>query len=104
MHGADVVVVLEGLERLAALPNVVCKLSGQGTFGRRVDEPLIRLVASTAITLFGARRCMFGSNFPIESLWTDYATLVHVWHDALDVAVRDDVLAATARRVYGLPA
>ena len=93
-----------GLELLARSPNVVVKLSGQGTFVRRVDEPLIRLVASTAIKLFGARRCLFGSNFPIESLWTDYATLVRTWRDALDADVRDDVLAATARRVYRLPA
>ena len=93
-----------GLELLARSPNIVVKLSGQGTFIRRVDEALIRLVASTAIRLFGARRCLFGSNFPIESLWTDYATLVHTWFDALDADVRDDVLAATARRVYRLPA
>ena len=93
-----------GLELLARSPNVVVKLSGQGTFVRRVDEPLIRLVASTAIKLFGARRCLFGSNFPIESLWTDYETLVDTWRAALDADVREDVFAATARRVYRLPA
>lgn len=92
-----------GLELLARSPNVVVKLSGQGTFLRRVDEPLIRLVSSTAIEFFGARRCLFGSNFPIESLWTDYGTLVGAWRDALDADARDDVLAGTARRVYRLP-
>jgi predicted TIM-barrel fold metal-dependent hydrolase len=94
-----------GLEQLAALPNVVVKLSGQGTFVHRVDEPLIRLVAGTALELFGAQRCMFGSNFPIEHLWTDYDALLDAWRRCLadlDAGSRRDVLAGTARRVYGL--
>jgi predicted TIM-barrel fold metal-dependent hydrolase len=94
-----------GLERLAALPNVVVKLSGQGTFVQRVDEPLIGLVAETVLELFGPRRCMFGSNFPIESLWTDYAALLGAWRRclaALDAASRRDVLSGTARRVYAI--
>ena len=94
----------EGLELLARCPNIVVKLSGQGTFVHRVDAALIGLVASTATRLFGAHRCLFGSNFPIESLWTDYAALVGAWRDALRFDLRADVLAATARRVYGLVA
>jgi predicted TIM-barrel fold metal-dependent hydrolase len=94
-----------GLGQLAALPNVVVKLSGQGTFVHRVDESLIGLVAGTALELFGAQRCMFGSNFPIESLWTDYAALLGAWRRCLadlDAGSRRDVLAGTARRIYAL--
>ena len=29
--------------------------------------------SAETVELFGARRCLFGSNFPIEKLWTDYA-------------------------------
>jgi predicted TIM-barrel fold metal-dependent hydrolase len=96
-----------GLELLASRPNVVVKLSGQGTFAHRVDEPLIRHVTETALALFGSERCLFGSNFPIESLWTDYRTLVDAWLRVLadqPVQVRRDVLAETARRVYGMAA
>ena len=92
-----------GLELLAAQPNVIAKLSGQGTFVHRVDEDLIRLVTATAVELFGSQRCMFGSNFPIESLWTDFGTLARAWLRVvgeLDPAARRDVLGATARRVY----
>jgi predicted TIM-barrel fold metal-dependent hydrolase len=94
-----------GLEQLAALPNVICKLSGQGTFVHRVDEPLIRLVSDTSLELFGSQRCMFGSNFPIESLWTGYAALLDTWRRVLadlDADSRRDVLSGTARRVYAL--
>ncbi len=94
-----------GLSLLAEHPNVVVKLSGQGTFVHRVDEPLIRLVAATTLELFGSARCMFGSNFPIESIWTDFPTLFDTWLRVLadlDRDARRDVLGATARRVYSL--
>ena len=94
-----------GLTVLAEHPNVVVKLSGQGTFVHRVDEPLIRLVTATTLELFGSRRCMFGSNFPIESIWTDFPTLLDTWLcvlGELDRDARRDVLGATARRVYSL--
>jgi predicted TIM-barrel fold metal-dependent hydrolase len=94
-----------GMTLLAEHPNVIVKLSGQGTFLHRVDEPLIRLVTATALELFGSNRCMFGSNFPIESIWTDFPTLLDTWMRVLadlDLDSRRDVLGATARRVYSL--
>jgi predicted TIM-barrel fold metal-dependent hydrolase len=81
------------------------KLSGIGTFVHRVDEELVRLVTTTAVGLFGSERCMFGSNFPIESIWSDFHTFMQTWlRVAADLApkARRDVLGRTARRVYSL--
>ncbi len=94
---------LAGLDLLAAQPNLVVKLSAQGTFVHRVDEELIGLVADASLERFGAERCMFGSNFPIEKLWSDYSTLLGAWQAALasrSEAERRDVFTDTARRVY----
>lgn len=94
-----------GLELLASHPNVTVKLSGQGTFPHRVDGDLIDLVTTTAVDLFGARRCMWGSNFPVEFLWTDYRTLLAAWQRALarlPAEDRADILGRTARRIYQL--
>jgi predicted TIM-barrel fold metal-dependent hydrolase len=88
------------LEELAPLGNLAVKLSGQGTFVHRLDRELIGTVAGTSLELFGADRCMFGSNFPIESLWTDLPTLVGAWRDVLPQEALDD----TARRIYRLGA
>ena len=55
-----------GMRLLAERPNVVVKLTGQGTFVHRVDRTLIETVTATCLELFGSRRCMWGSNFPIE--------------------------------------
>jgi predicted TIM-barrel fold metal-dependent hydrolase len=95
----------EALRALAAYDNVMVKLSGQGTFVHRVDRELIGRVAKTVLECFGSRRAMFGSNFPIESLWTDFSSLVDAWLGVLAEypdEVRADVLGRTARRVYRL--
>ncbi|MEO3867376.1 amidohydrolase family protein [Nonomuraea sp. B12E4] len=94
-----------GMKLLAEHPNVVVKLTGQGTFVHRVDRPLIERVTATCLDLFGSRRCMWGSNFPIEKLWTDLPTLLSTWQDVLAGRTAEeigDVFTATATRVYGL--
>ncbi|MGJ4949826.1 amidohydrolase family protein [Bradyrhizobium sp. HKCCYLS20291] len=94
-----------GMQRLAACRNVVSKLSGLGTFIRRNDPAHVAGIVRETIGLFGAERCLFGSNFPIEKLWTDYRTLVAGYEAAirdLDVSARAQVMGETARRVYRL--
>lgn len=94
-----------GMRRLAEQPNVVVKLTGQGTFVHRVDQPLIDLVTASCLELFGSGRCMWGSNFPVEKIWTELPPLVAAWKRALRPYTSDeqeDVFSRTARRVYGL--
>ncbi|MBL7253181.1 amidohydrolase family protein [Paractinoplanes lichenicola] len=94
-----------GLRELAACPNVVVKLTGQGTFVHRVDPELMRLVTEEVLALFGSSRAMFGTNLPVETLWTNAAELTGAWRRALQDRTDDeqaDIFARTARRVYGL--
>jgi predicted TIM-barrel fold metal-dependent hydrolase len=94
-----------GMALLARQPNVVSKLSGLGTFLRRNDPAHIAFVAAEAIRLFGAQRCLFGSNFPIEKLWTSYAELAAAYRAAIAGLPPADQAAITggvARRVYRL--
>ncbi len=66
----------KGMKKLAQCPNVVSKTSGLGTFIHRNDPAHIAWVVKETVALFGANRCLFGSNFPIEKLWTDYPALL----------------------------
>jgi len=94
-----------GMERLALCPNVVSKLSGLGTFIHRNDVAHIADVLDDTVTIFGADRCMFGSNFPIEKLWTSYRDLVDAYRTAatrLRAEQRGAIFATTATRVYRL--
>ncbi len=56
------------LEGLAAAPNVYLKISGIGMFGKawtaQANGPIVR----DAIRIFGVDRCLFASNFPVDSL------------------------------------
>jgi predicted TIM-barrel fold metal-dependent hydrolase len=97
----------DGLRRMASLQNLVVKLTGQGTFVHRVDPALLSLVAGHVLDLFGPRRAMFGTNFPIERIWTSMADLVDAWRRVLSGLPPDEqswVFAETARTVYRLPA
>ncbi len=71
------------MRALAACPNVVSKLSGLGTFIHRCDRAHIEWVVRETVEVFGPERCLYGSNFPIEKLWTDYATLLETYRSVL---------------------
>lgn len=94
-----------GLRGLAACPNVAVKLSGLGTFVRQCSVALWRPVVEETVALFGAERCLFGSNFPIEKLWTSYGQLIDVVRAclaALSPVERRAVWHDTAARLYRL--
>ena len=93
----------EGMTKLAGQPNIVSKLSALGTFVHKVDGRLIGDIAHETIGMFGADRCLFGSNFPIEKLWSNYDLLIKAYRDALagyPLAAQDEIFSGTAKRVY----
>jgi len=94
-----------GMHALAAQPNVVSKLSAFGTFIHRNDTAHIADMVRQTVAMFGAERCLFGSNFPIEKLWCDYGALVAAFEGAaesLSEADRRAIFHDTASRVYGI--
>ena len=96
-----------GMVRLAACRNVVSKLSGLGTFLHRNDPDHIAEVVRETVSIFGADRCFFGSNFPIEKLWASYAELVGAYRAAAEALRPEEqraILHDTAMRVYGIAA
>ncbi len=63
------------MARLAQLPQVVVKISGLGLPGRpwtvADNGPLVR----TVLELFGVERCLFASNWPVDTLCADFRTI-----------------------------
>ncbi len=94
-----------GMKGLAARPNVVCKLSALGTFIHRNDPGHIAAIVRESLEIFGPARCLFGSNFPVEKLWTRYPDLVAAYRRTLapfgEAAARA-ALHDTATRIYRL--
>lgn len=62
----------QAMAQVAQCPNVFVKLSGIGLSGRRWTVAENRSVVLDAIALFGVARCMFGSNFPVDSLCASF--------------------------------
>jgi predicted TIM-barrel fold metal-dependent hydrolase len=93
----------DGIRLLAAQKNVVAKLSALGTFIHRNDREHIDWITGETVAVFGAERCLFGSNFPIEKPWTDYASLLAAHRAALtpySEAEQRAMLHDNAARVY----
>lgn len=64
-----------GMKRLAAEPNVVAKISGLGMVNHRWSEASICPFVLETIEIFGADRAMFGSNFPVDKLYSSFDAL-----------------------------
>jgi predicted TIM-barrel fold metal-dependent hydrolase len=95
----------EGMRALAANANVYVKLSGLGTFTRACSVDLWKPVIEETLACFGPARCVFGSNFPVEKLWTTYGEIVAVTKaclTGLSPQERRAVLHDNAARLYRL--
>jgi L-fuconolactonase len=94
------------LRELAGQPNTVCELSGfvtEAVAGAPTDA--FRPVADVVIAAFGPERVMFGSDWPVCLLASDYASVVELTRTLvadLSEAERAAVFAGTAARVYGI--
>ena len=90
----------DGVAALAELPNVTCKLSGLFTEA----EPGTSLAPTIeqALRWFGPDRCMFGSDWPVCLLATDYRGTLDLVRNAVPERDRETVLSGTAIRTYGL--
>ena len=86
---------------LSVLPHVTCKLSGLGMFEHQWTADSIRPIVDSCLEQFGAERVMFGSNFPVDSLYSDYRTLVQAYRGIIPAASHTDVFYKTAARFYG---
>ena len=62
----------DAMRRFAEAPNTVVKISGIGVPGAGWFVETNRTVVLDAIEIFGVDRCMFASNFPVDSLVIDY--------------------------------
>lgn len=106
------------IDALARAPNVYLKLGGLAMpwngfgFDRRALPPGSDEIVAVhgryyrhAIDAFGASRCMFESNFPVDKFSVSYTVLWNAFKKiaaSYPPAERDALLAGTAKRVYRL--
>ena len=95
------------MSELAALPNVLCKLSGLVTEANHQNWTVEQLApyVQHVLAVFGEDRVVFGGDWPVVLLAAEYRR----WVDALDSltaslpeAARHKLWAENARRFYRL--
>jgi L-fuconolactonase len=95
------------IRRLAANPNVACKMSGLVTEAdwRNWTVSGLRRYTDVLLDAFGPQRLMFGSDWPVCLLAAPYPRVVAATEELtadLGEAERADIYAGTARSWYGL--
>ena len=96
----------QAMKELAAMEHVAVKLSGvllEAGADAGLDDVLPYW--SDALECFGARRCLWGSDWPVSLLGHEYSEVLDVWQQfaaQLSAAERADAEEQTARRVYRL--
>jgi predicted TIM-barrel fold metal-dependent hydrolase len=93
------------LRMLAAEPNTFCKVSSLGMVEPGWTPASRRPWVLAPIEAFGADRVFFGSNWPVERLYSSYTDVVQAFRYAiadLTAGERQAVMAGTAERVFGI--
>lgn len=107
VQAADLKAWASQLAPLAALPHVSCKLSGLITEARWQDWQSAQLTPylHVALELFGPERLMFGSDWPVCLLASDYSatcTLLDSLTSTLGPTQQAAIWGGTACRVYNI--
>jgi len=70
-----------GMEKLSNSDNIFCKISGLGMGDNNWTTESIRPYVETCIELFGTNRSLFATNWPIDSLWSEYGDVVKAYRE-----------------------
>ncbi len=108
-HGAKPLIAqgkyVEWRQRLAALaclPNVSCKLSGLLVEAGDQRPEAVRPYAETIFELFGEKRTIWGSDWPVVNLVSDYRTWLDQCLDIVPAEHHDAVFGGNAMDFYRL--
>ncbi len=83
--------------------NVHCKISGlgMGDWGWTIES--IRPWVRHCIDAFGPARCVFGTNWPVDRLYSSYDTLIEAYREIVSGFSRDEraaMFSRNAERLY----
>ena len=92
-----------GMRTAARAENVICKISGLGMGDNRWTVDSIRPYVLACIETFGAARCLFATNWPVDSLWSGYAAIAAAYDEitrGFSDSEREALFSANAERLY----
>jgi predicted TIM-barrel fold metal-dependent hydrolase len=93
------------METVARCPNVAVKISGLGQPGHAWTLESNGAIIRDTVDIFSADRCLFASNYPVDSLVASFDTIVAVMRAALSdrsPKERSRIFSGNAIRLYRL--
>lgn len=94
-----------GIASLAESPNVHCKISGIGMGDPRWNQESIEPWINHCLESFGTARCVFGTNWPVDRLFSSYDAIINAYRESvgrLSFVEQHDVLHRNAESLYGI--
>ena len=91
-----------GIALVAEADNILCKISGLGMGDNNWTVASIRPYVLQCIEAFGTDRCFFGSNWPVDWLWSSYDTLVDAYTEIIADFSHDDQVAIFSKNAEKL--
>jgi predicted TIM-barrel fold metal-dependent hydrolase len=90
------------MRALARSDNVVMKISGLGMMDRRWTIESLRPWVLGSIEAFGVDRVVFGTNWPVDRMFSSYPDLINAYANIISVFTRDEQLAMFSRNAEKL--
>ena len=93
------------MRSLAALDNTVVKISGLGMCDHRWTVDSIRPWVLECIEAWGVERSFFGTNWPVDRLFSSYTDVVQAYREIIADFSRDEQIAlfsGNADRIFRL--
>jgi predicted TIM-barrel fold metal-dependent hydrolase len=94
-----------GMASLAEAENAWCKISGLGMCDPRWTVESLRPWVLGCIEAFGVERCFFGTNWPVDRLFSSYDPLIDAYETLiaeLSASEREALFSANALALYRL--
>ena len=92
-----------GVAVAASCDNIRWKISGLGMRDNNWTADSIRRYVLTSIETVGVDRCFFGSNWPVDWLWSTYDELIDAYTEIISGFSRDEqtaLFSKTAEELY----
>ncbi len=94
-----------GMQTAAAVDNIICKISGLGMADHDWTADSIRPYVLHCIETFGVERSLFATNWPVDSLFSDYDTIVNAYDEItadFSEGERRALFSGNAEGLYGI--
>ncbi len=91
------------LADLASAPNVTCKISGVAMTDPQFTRESLRRWVETCVEPFGPDRCVLGSNWPVDRLYSSYDVIMDLYRDyisELSESEQGKILNGNAARIF----